>query len=406
MPKTELVLDRESGAPRAAAKTFGEFFAGIGLVRLGLKDSGWSCVYANDIDPQKQALYEGCFGQQGGDHFHLGDVGDTDEVLARLEAPPFLATASFPCTDLSTAGHWKGLEGQHSSTFYDFMEVVGRLGERQPRMIMLENVPGLITSKSGKDFAAVVDELASKGYWIDALISDARHFVPQSRPRVFIVGVHDSLMPRVSKILAPRQLFDFAAPEPSEFRPRSLLRLMQAHTLQTGWIEFPLQRPPRRRQQLADVIDTDPDQEWWDDEKVQKHCDMMSDLHRQQVQRLRRGGGLQIGTIYRRKRGGQTRAEIRFDGVAGCLRTPRGGSARQIVIVLDGDETRMRWMSPREYARLQGAGRYPLAGRASQQLFGFGDAVCVPVIRWIDRNILTPVFDATTESSRFRRARD
>ena len=91
---------------------------------------------------------------------------------------------------------------------------------------------------------------------------------------------------------------------------------------------------------------------------------------------------------------GKTRAETRFDGMAGCLRTPKGGSARQIVIVVDKDRLRMRWMSPREYARLQGADDFPLVVNTIQNLYGFGDAVCVPVIRWIDKHVLTPVFEA------------
>ncbi len=62
-------------------KTFCEFFAGIGLVRDGLAASGWSCLYANDIDAKKQELYVGRFGSNG--HFHLGDVWNTDEVGAR-----------------------------------------------------------------------------------------------------------------------------------------------------------------------------------------------------------------------------------------------------------------------------------------------------------------------------------
>jgi DNA (cytosine-5)-methyltransferase 1 len=88
---------------------------------------------------------------------------------------------------------------------------------------------------------------------------------------------------------------------------------------------------------------------------------------------------------------------VRFDGLAGCLRTPRGGSAKQVVIVIERGEVRMRWMTPREYARLQGASDYVLPENIIQGLFGFGDAVCVPVIEWIDRNMLTPVFEASAE---------
>ena len=61
------------------------------------------------------------------------------------------------------------------------------------------------------------------------------------------------------------------------------------------------------------------------------------------------------------------------------------------VITTRGGVLRMRWMSPREYARLQGADDFPLVGTTNQQLFGFGDAVCVPVIKWIDDRVLTPI---------------
>ena len=78
--------------------------------------------------------------------------------------------------------------------------------------------------------------------------------------------------------------------------------------------------------------------------------------------------------------------------MAGCLRTPKGGSARQIVIAVADGTLRMRWMSAREYARLQGADDFPITVGPLQAMYGFGDAVCVPAIEWIDRNILSPLF--------------
>ena len=97
------------------------------------------------------------------------------------------------------------------------------------------------------------------------------------------------------------------------------------------------------------------------------------------------------------REGGQ-RTEVRFDGLAGCLRTPRGGSGKQIVVAIDAGRLRMRWMSPREYARLQGAPDFPLVGGRNQQLFGFGDAVCVPAIQWVDRQVLTPLYESAREA--------
>jgi DNA (cytosine-5)-methyltransferase 1 len=181
----------ESQTPEA--KTFCEFFAGIGLIRAALEPSGWECAYANDIDPKKREAYHARFGAGG--HFHLGDVSDTGAVVARIRGRPFLATASFPCVDLSVAGHYRGFAGEHSSTFFAFARVIEALGERRPRVVLLENVPGLLTARKGEDFAAVVRRLADLGYWVDAFVLDACHFTPQSRPRVFVVGICESLKP-------------------------------------------------------------------------------------------------------------------------------------------------------------------------------------------------------------------
>src|SRR3954449_3084702 len=98
--------------------------------------------------------------------------------------------------------------------------------------------------------------------------------------------------------------------------------------------------------------------------------------------------GLHVGPTYPRAPAGGQRAEVRFDGLAGCLRTPRGGSARQIVVQLSGGDIRMRWMTPAEYAQLQGVAGLTLSGSTSQQMFGLADAVCVPAVAWLDKAVL------------------
>lgn len=373
-------------------RTFCEFFAGIGLVREGLEPSGWRCVYANDHDPKKQEQYEARF---GADHFHLGDVFDTESIVERTPSSVTLATASFPCVDLSLAGHWRGIEGTHSSAVFGFLECLEGLGH--PPLLLLENVVGLLSSKGGEDFARLTQLLADSGYWLDAFKLDAKYFVPQSRPRIFIVGVHKSA---ISACKCPTSDAEFSLGENGweaamrscpELRPKRLVDLMIDTKLATGWFCSELSEPVTVRDELSSFIDVDEDQEWWDDGQVTKHYEMMSDSHREEVNRMMGSGETFVGTIYRRKRHGKTRAETRFDGIAGCLRTPKGGSARQIVIVVAEGELRLRWMSPREYARLQGASDFPLVGRTNQQLFGFGDAVCVPAIKWIDEQILTPL---------------
>ncbi|WP_397571586.1 DNA cytosine methyltransferase [Schlesneria sp. T3-172] len=395
------LLKEEASA--SSRKVFCEFFAGIGLVRMGLAASGWYCAYANDISEKKRQLYEACFGSDG--HFHLGDVWNRDEVIAKIPGSPFLATASFPCIDTSLAGNWKGFDGVHSSSFFGFVNVLQELARRRPKVVMLENVVGFLTSQDGKDYEAAVRALAELGYWIDSFAVDARYFVPQSRPRIFVIGVHESVngAPTVRK----EESEWFSGRWSSRIdaggkflRPPKLVQLMEAIELPTGWAAFDLREPKAERVDIADIIDLDDNQEWWDATSVSKHHDMMSDRHRKIVDEMLESGGKFTGTIYRRKRNGKTRAEIRFDGLAGCLRTPKGGSARQIIIAVDRGQLRIRWMSPREYARLQGAGDFPLVKNTIQNLYGLGDAVCVPVIQWIDKNVLTPVFDAYQAESR------
>jgi hypothetical protein len=123
-----------------------EFFAGIGLVRLALEKCGFKVVFANDIDPDKFAIYKDNFPPAD---FHLGDI----HLLRPTEIPDCdLATASFPCTDLSIAGEMNVIHSGESSAFWGLMKLLEQMGDRRPRMVLLENVPGFLMSRNGKDF--------------------------------------------------------------------------------------------------------------------------------------------------------------------------------------------------------------------------------------------------------------
>lgn len=102
--------------PTTPALTVAEYFAGIGLMRLGLEEAGWSTIFANDIDEKKREMYVHHFGSSPAvmpDDIHLLDVADVPSTV--------LATASFPCNDLSLAGARRGLAGEHSSAFWGFI---------------------------------------------------------------------------------------------------------------------------------------------------------------------------------------------------------------------------------------------------------------------------------------------
>jgi len=163
-----------------------EFFAGIGLARLGLEAAGFKVVWSNDYEPDKQAMYQGNFGQSADHQFVLGDVRQV-----RGEHMPTdirVAWASSPCTDLSLAGTRAGLRRAESEAFWEYVRVLREMGDDKPPVAVLENVVGLATSHGGEDLAAAIKALNCLGYSVDALVIDARRFVPQSRPRLFLVA--------------------------------------------------------------------------------------------------------------------------------------------------------------------------------------------------------------------------
>lgn len=161
-----------------------EFFAGIGLARAGLEQAGFSVAWANDYEAKKHQLYRSQYGSDT--DYHVGDIADING--SHLPTDSAIAWASSPCTDLSLAGNRDGLGGRQSGTFWHFMRILEEMGDSRPPVAVLENVTGLASSHSGDDLTAAIRAFNSLGYSIDALSIDARHFIPQSRPRMFLVG--------------------------------------------------------------------------------------------------------------------------------------------------------------------------------------------------------------------------
>jgi DNA (cytosine-5)-methyltransferase 1 len=361
-----------------------EFFAGIGLVKAALEPLGASVVWANDIEIAKQRAYAA---NHESDHFWLGDVRD---VLGSHLPPDLdLATSSFPCVDLSLAGNRKGLAGSHSGMFYEFARVIEELPKRsRPRVVMLENVHGFATSHGGADLRSAIERLNSLGYSCDVIAVDARHFVPQSRPRLFVIGISGALAASHVRGLPPV----------SDVRPAWVTRVHARNAdLRMHYRE--LDALPIGPTDLAHIVQTVPadDIRWWSPERTAKFVGSLSPVQAARVHDLMASGERSWRTAYRRTRGGVAVWEIRRDAIAGCLRTTGGGSSKQALVDIDGGVLRVRWMTPLEYARLMGAGGYQLqSGTDNQALFGFGDAVVVDVVRWIGEHYLMPTLRELT----------
>jgi DNA (cytosine-5)-methyltransferase 1 len=349
-----------------------EFFAGIGLVRLGLERAGWRVSFANDIDPFKYEMYRANFGDAD---FHLGDV----RAIRLTDIPPVrLATASFPCVDLSLAGNRNGLAGTHSSAYWAFHEILQGMRPR-PDAVMLENVVGLLSSRGGDDLRSILVSLAKLDYKCDVVMLDAVHFVPQSRPRLFVIA-HRWMGPP-PKVLS------------HEARPPQLLAFMDAHR-DLPWRPMPLPPLPPKKRNLGCFLEHLPASSpaWWSGSRRAHMFRQISPLHRALLRDKVKSSRTSFATVYKRVRPAGCRAELRADGVAGCLRTPRGGSSKQFVIQAGHHTWRVRNMTAREYARLQGVpDSFRITVPNNKALFGFGDAVCVPVVEWIGKHYLNKV---------------
>ena len=364
---------------------FYEFFAGGGMARLGLGE-GWDCLFANDFDPVKAAAYRANFADAA-EHFREGDVWKLTPEDLPGEAD--LAWASSPCQDFSLAGARAGLAGGRSSAFFGFWKLMQALNAegRAPRTIVIENVVGLLTSHGGADFEALCGALAEEGYSFGALEIDASRFVPQSRPRVFVVATRAPIAPNLREI----------EPKPPVHSRRVLAAYdAMADDLKANWVWWHLPYPPSNNRTLQEILGPDEEQDWFSAEKTAAIIGLLNERHAEKLNTAKQLEIRTVGALFRRMRveSGRTvqRAELRFDGLAGCLRTPGGGSSKQFVAVIESDNVRIRALSPREAGELMGLpADYELPLRKNAALKICGDGVVVDVVRWLRENLLEPL---------------
>lgn len=357
-----------------------DFFAGSGLVRFGLEPE-FRTLWANDNSVKKQAVY---IANNPSEEFVLASIQDvkgTDLPAADL------AWASFPCQDLSLAGELSGIRvGTRSGLFWEWTRVIGELGKcgKRPPILVAENVVGFVVADRGKHFKLAYQALRNLGYRVGAVVIDAQDFVPQSRPRAFVIAVSEDI-----SVEGLCQEF------PSKpFHPTVLVRTSFVVN-DSEWLWWSLPVPSGKPPSFGDLCDRDAA---CDPPSTTKEiCAMLSPLNKRKLRAVTSARGFFAGTAYKRTRPDQEgnkvqRLEIRFDGTAGCLRTPNGGSSRQTVILVDHGKVRSRLMTVRECARLMGApDTYRLPGSYNDGYRAMGDAVAVPVTRWLTRHLLAPL---------------
>jgi DNA (cytosine-5)-methyltransferase 1 len=368
--------------------SFYEFFAGAGMARAGL-GGGWTCLFANDFDPKKGLTYQANWGADG--ELTVGDVAQLK--VSDLPGQADLVWGSFPCQDLSLAGIGAGLKGERSGTFYPFWDLIRglKMDGRAPKLVALENVLGTLTSHGGQDFEAICNTFAETGYRYGALVINASLFVPQSRPRLFMVGVREDV-DIDEALLSPVPI----APFHTAALQRAFERVGEAALKRMVWWNVPA--PPHRNDTFADLIEESPGSvAWHTDTERDQIVAKMSPVNLAKLEAAKRAGRRMVGGIYKRtrldERGRKVqRAEVRFDDVAGCLRTPAGGSSRQVIMVVDGKKVRTRLISARETARLMGLDdTYKLPKNYNEAYHLTGDGVVVHVVRHLAKHIFEPV---------------
>lgn len=370
-----------------------EFFAGVGMARSGL-GSGWQCLFANDCDRLKQSSYSDNW---AGEHFDDRDVGlvHSDDLKGFAD----LAWASFPCQDLSQAGSKAGIgeaggvAATRSGAVWPFLGIIRDLAAEghHPALLALENVVGLLNANGGADFHAICCALTEIGYRFGAVVVDASHFVPQSRPRVFIIAVRSEVpIPAALQTELPQ----------SPWHSQTLLRARTglAPTDAANWIWWsPGSLPAQKEFELEDIIELGDEAEWNSAEATNRLISMMSQSHRDRLEWAKSEGRPVIGSLYLRMRpngdaGNVQRAEIAFGSTLGCLRTPKGGASRPRIIVVEGDRVRTRLLSVGEAALLMGLGEEFILPKTYNECFRLiGDGVVPAVVRFLADRLLEPL---------------
>ncbi len=371
-----IVPSRETAAPYIvkairAKHGFLEFFAGSGLVAEGFSGK-FTPLWANDNCAKKADVYSANHGKR---HFQLGSI---ESIQGECLPVAPLAWASFPCQDLSLAGLTDGIHASRSGLVWEWLRVIDEMPSR-PKILVAENVTGLVSLNGGAHYRILHEALVERGYRVGAMLINAELWIPQSRPRIFIVAI-------VEKACLPSSL---TGTVPNWLHTSSIIRACDSLK---DWIWWNLPLPPQRKISLEDIVEWDAMPQ--DDETQKRNLALISPRHAKLLEMLPHNKPF-AAPGYKRTRNGHQVLELRFDHIAGCLRTPQGGSSRQLLVLINSGHLVCRLLTVREAARLMGApDSYKLPGSYNDGYKAMGDGVAVPVTQWLAKHLLLPLVEA------------
>lgn len=161
-----------------------DLFCGLGSFHDSFKRKGWECVLASDIDPTVCDIYEKNHG--------IRPVGDIYEIDPCTIPQYDILCAGFPCQAFSQAGKREGLNDKRGVLF---LEIIRLVNTQKPKVLILENVPGLLTHDGGNTFKVISESIKNEGYTIEhKVIKCSNYGIPQMRKRLFMVCVRNDIV--------------------------------------------------------------------------------------------------------------------------------------------------------------------------------------------------------------------
>lgn len=323
-----LKIDVPFPPPENPKFKFIDLFAGIGGIRLAYQNLGGKCVYTSEWNEHSKKTYEANFGE-----VPFGDITKTGED----EIPDHdILLAGFPCQPFSIAGVTKKnalgkkhgfLDETQGTLFFDLARIIKH---KKPKAFMLENVKNLVSHDKRKTFTVITETLKELGYSLHYKVLDGKHFVPQHRERIIIVGFRN-------EIFEGKETFQFPKlPEPTA--------------------------------KFKDILEPKPDSKY----TLSNH--LWNYLQNYAAKHKAKGNGFGFGLTD-------------LNGISRTMSARYYKDGAEILIPQNGKVPRR--LTPREAARLQGfPDTFVIPVSDTQAYKQFGNSVTVPLIQAVGKNII------------------
>lgn len=315
-------------SPKNPKFKFIDLFAGIGGIRLAYQKAGGKCVFSSEYNKFAKVTYEANFGEVPfGDIVRINEksIPDHDVLLA-----------GFPCQPFSIAGVSKKNSLGKKHGFLDetqgtlFFDIARILKEKKPKAFMLENVKNLVAHDKGRTFEVIFNILDELGYSIHFRVLDGKHFVPQHRERIIIVGFD-------------RQVYK-------------------------GNEKFKFPKLPTPQKTIRDILEENPDTKYTLSDKLWKYLQEYAAKHKA------KGNGFGYGLTD-------------LDGISRTISARYYKDGSEILIPQTGLNPRR--LTPRECARLQGfPDNFIIPVSDNQAYRQFGNSVVMPLMYAVAKQVI------------------